>query len=79
MMMVHLVESALRELKASVLPIPDRYPVETIVIEPKRRKSQPLMNFIHGGPHANIPTAFAPAIAAYALQGCMYHLPPSPN
>ncbi|KAH9061748.1 alpha/beta-hydrolase [Lactarius deliciosus] len=63
------VESALRELRASVLAIPERYPVETILIEPKRRKSQPLMTFIHGGPHVHIPTAFAPALAAYALQG----------
>ncbi|KAH9061743.1 hypothetical protein EDB83DRAFT_2315529 [Lactarius deliciosus] len=58
------VESALRELRASVLAIPERYPVETILIEPKRRKSQPLMTFIHGGPHVHIPTAFAPALAA---------------
>ena len=55
-----------------MLAIPERYPVETIFIEPKRRKSQPLMTFIHGGPHAHSPTAFSPAIAAYALQGCTY-------
>ena len=67
------VENALRELKSSVLPIPERYPVETILIEPKRRKSQPLLTFIHGGPHVNIATAFSPAIAAYALHGCTYH------
>ncbi|KAH9036678.1 alpha/beta-hydrolase [Lactarius hengduanensis] len=69
------VESALRELRASVLPIPERYPVETILIEPKRRKSQPLMTFIHGGPHVHIPTAFAPALAAYALQGFTLNVP----
>ncbi|KAH9061734.1 hypothetical protein EDB83DRAFT_871407 [Lactarius deliciosus] len=51
LMWTSIVESALRELRASVLAIPERYPVETILIEPKRRKSQPLMNFIHGGPH----------------------------
>jgi dipeptidyl aminopeptidase/acylaminoacyl peptidase len=70
-----LVESALRELRASVLVIPERYPVETILIEPKRRKSQPLMTFIHGGPHTNIATAFSPAIAAYALQGFTLNVP----
>ncbi|KAH9053326.1 Alpha/Beta hydrolase protein [Lactarius vividus] len=69
------VESALRELRASVLAIPERYPVETILIEPKRRKSQPLMTFIHGGPHVHIPTAFAPALAAYALQGFTLNVP----
>lgn len=69
------VESALRELRASVLVIPERYPVETILIEPKRRKSQPLMTFIHGGPHTNIATAFSPAIAAYALQGFTLNVP----
>ncbi|KAF8268744.1 alpha/beta-hydrolase [Lactarius quietus] len=69
------VESALRELRASVLPIPERYPTETILIEPKRRKSQPLMTYIHGGPHGQIPTAFSPAIAAYALQGFTMNVP----
>ncbi len=63
-----------------MLAIPERYPVETILIEPKRRKLQPLMTFIHGGPHTHIPTVFSPALAAYALQGCTYHLssPPPP-
>ncbi|KAH8979813.1 alpha/beta-hydrolase [Lactarius hatsudake] len=70
-----LMESALRELRASVLAIPERYPVETILIELKRRKSQPLMTFIHGGPHVHIPTAFAPALAAYALQGFTLNVP----
>ncbi|KAH9037980.1 alpha/beta-hydrolase [Lactarius deliciosus] len=69
------VESALRELRASVLAIPERYPVETILIEPKRRKSQPLMTFIRGGPHVHIPTAFAPALAAYSLQGFTLNVP----
>ena len=65
-----LVENALRDLRAAVLPIPDRYPVESILIEPKRHKAQPLVTVIHGGPHGQIPTAFYPAVAAYALQGC---------
>ncbi|KAI9449663.1 alpha/beta-hydrolase [Lactarius psammicola] len=69
------VESALRELRASVLAIPERYPAETIFIEPKRRKSQPLMTFIHGGPHVHIPTVFSPALAAYALQGFTLNVP----
>jgi acylaminoacyl-peptidase len=68
--MLVLVETALRDLRAAVLPIPDRFPVEVVLIEPKQRKSQPLMTYIHGGPHAQIPTAFSPALAAYALQGC---------
>ncbi|KAH9991913.1 alpha/beta-hydrolase [Russula vinacea] len=69
------VEGALRELTATVLPIPDRYPVETIVIEPKRHKAQPLVTVIHGGPHGQIPTAFTPALAAYALQGYTLNIP----
>ncbi len=60
-----------------MVAIPERYPVETILVEPKRRKSQPLMTFIHGGPHAQIPTAFTPALAAFALQGCTYYFPSS--
>ena len=59
-----------------MLAIPERSPTETILIEPNRRKSQPLLTYIHGGPHSLSPTAFSPAIAAYALQGCTYpHLP----
>ncbi|KAI0247998.1 alpha/beta-hydrolase [Lactifluus subvellereus] len=69
------VEGALRELRAAVLPIPGRYPVETILIEPKRRKSQPLMTVIHGGPHVQVPTAFSPTLAAYALQGFTLNMP----
>lgn len=72
-----LVENALRDLKAAVLPIPDRYPVESILIEPKRHKAQPLVTLIHGGPHGQIPTAFTPAVAAYALQGCTAPRTPS--
>ncbi|KAF8268732.1 hypothetical protein EI94DRAFT_1800038 [Lactarius quietus] len=62
------MESALRELRATVI---ERYPIGTILIEPKRRKSQPLMTpgLILGGPHGQIPAAFSPAIAVYALQG----------
>lgn len=56
-----------------MLPIPDRYPAETILIEPKRRKAQPLMTIIHGGPHGQVATAFAPQFVAYALQGCTTH------
>jgi hypothetical protein len=56
-----------------VIPIPDRYPVETILIEPRRRNAQPSMTIIHGGPHGQFATAFAPAFAVYALQGCMIH------
>ncbi|KAI0266234.1 alpha/beta-hydrolase [Gloeopeniophorella convolvens] len=69
------VQNALDELKASILPIPDRYPVETIVFEPKQQKSQPLLSFIHGGPHGQIPTAFAPALAAFALEGFTLNVP----
>lgn len=69
------VENVLRDLRAAVLPIPDRYPVESIVIEPKRRKAQPLVTVIHGGPHGQIPTAFTPALVAYALQGYTLNIP----
>ncbi|KAI9511046.1 alpha/beta-hydrolase [Russula earlei] len=69
------VESALRELRATVVPIQDRYPVETVLIEPKRRRGQPLMTVIHGGPHGHVPTAFNPSLAAYALQGYTLNVP----
>lgn len=43
-------------------------------MEPKRRKAQPLMTCIHGGPHSQVSTGFFPSLAAYALQGCMYDI-----
>ena len=67
------MENALRELRTTVIPIPNRYPVETILIEPRRRKAQPLMTIIHGGPHGQVATAFIPTFAVYALQGCTIH------
>ncbi|KAI0068405.1 alpha/beta-hydrolase [Artomyces pyxidatus] len=69
------VEKALNSLKSSVLQIPNRYPTETIVVEPKSSDKRPLVTFIHGGPHGHISTEFAPMITALALQGYTLSLP----
>jgi hypothetical protein len=68
-LILEFIENALYDIRAAVLPIPDRYPVESILIELKRCKAQPLVTVIHG-PHGQIPTAFTSTLAAYPLGGC---------
>ena len=76
LLLIHLgaVDRALKSLKSSMVPIPDRFPTETILIESvsKEEGKRPLVSFIHGGPHATSLTAFSPSTVAMALQGCMY-------
>ncbi|KAI0041885.1 alpha/beta-hydrolase [Auriscalpium vulgare] len=70
------VEEALESVKSSIIPVPDRYPVETIVIESKAPASPPpLLTFIHGGPHGASNTAFTPSLTALALEGYTLSLP----
>ena len=57
------------------MPIPDREPFETILVQPKSRDSTPrtilpLITFPHGGPHTATSTAFSPTTTALALEGC---------
>ncbi|KAH7927981.1 alpha beta-hydrolase [Leucogyrophana mollusca] len=73
-------ERALGELEVSIIPIPNRPSVETIVIQPKRTTEEstpkPLcVTTPHGGPHATSTTAFSPATIALALEGYTLSLP----
>jgi hypothetical protein len=66
------VKEALGRLSATIIPIPDRYPVETIVIRSKEavERTPVCVTIPHGGPHASSVTAFTPSVVAYALEGC---------
>lgn len=68
------VESALGGLTASIIPTA-RHPTETLVIQSKKASTTPgtkpiCVTIPHGGPHATSTTAFSPATAALALEGC---------
>ena len=71
---LHRVEKALSTIRTSIVPIPNRYPVETILIQPNNGNITttipPLITFPHGGPHGTTSTAFSAATIALVLEGC---------
>ncbi|KAF8838080.1 alpha/beta-hydrolase [Paxillus ammoniavirescens] len=71
------VKEALGGLSATIIPIPDRYPVETIVIRSKGpvERTPVCVTIPHGGPHASSVTSFTPSVVAYALEGFTVSLP----
>ncbi|KIJ61731.1 hypothetical protein HYDPIDRAFT_95961 [Hydnomerulius pinastri MD-312] len=72
------VQEALDGLSASIIPIPNRHPIETIVIkskEPVEGYKPICLTIPHGGPHAASTTAFTPSVVAYALEGYTVSLP----
>lgn len=69
------VQEAIDRLHACIIPIPNRHPVETIVIRSKesvRGRKPVCLTIPHGGPHATNVTSFTPGVLAYALEGCEY-------
>ena len=73
------VQEAIDRLDVYVIPIPNRYPVETIVIQSKESVEghKPVcLTIPHGGPHASNVTSFTPGVLAYALEGCESISPP---
>ena len=69
-----VVEEALSTIRTSIVPIPNREPFETILVQRKSRDRPttipPLITFPHGGPHNTTSTAFSPTTTALALEGC---------
>ncbi|KAI5984636.1 Alpha/Beta hydrolase protein [Pisolithus albus] len=68
----------LGKLTSCIIPVPNRYPTESVVIEseepPKGRK--PIcVTIVHGGPHATSTTAFTPSVLALALEGYTVSMP----
>lgn len=69
------MKEKLDNLRATIIPIPERFPTETIVIQPavapgNQRDTRPCITMPHGGPHGATTTAFNPANVALALEQC---------
>ncbi|PPQ76639.1 hypothetical protein CVT24_011784 [Panaeolus cyanescens] len=74
------VTQALASIRTSIIPIPNRPSVETIVIQSDRRLHQdvdvaPCITSPHGGPHGTTSTAFSATTTALALEGYTLSLP----
>ncbi|KAG6879317.1 hypothetical protein C0992_003644 [Termitomyces sp. T32_za158] len=74
------LKEKLDNFRASVIPIPERFPTETIVIQlavaPRNEMDiRPCITMPHGGPHGVTTTAFNPANVALALEGYTLSLP----
>ena len=64
------VKQRLAKLTTSVLPVPDRFPLETIVVRGENDASAPCITQVHGGPHSVSLSMFSAFVAAFALEGC---------
>ncbi|KIK92455.1 hypothetical protein PAXRUDRAFT_829938 [Paxillus rubicundulus Ve08.2h10] len=74
------MEEALGDLTLSVVPIPDRYPVDSIVLQSKKALSATgprpyCVTIPHGGPYGVSTTSFAARVTALALEGYTISLP----
>jgi len=66
----------LSTIRTCIVPIPNRYPVETILIQPNNARTiLPLITFPHGGPHGTTSTAFSAMTTALVLEGYTISLP----
>ena len=68
------VKIALLSIETKIIPIPDRGPVETVVIRStssgKPNQAGRCILAPHGGPHTATTTEFNPIAAAFAVEGC---------
>ncbi|KAF8949992.1 Alpha/Beta hydrolase protein, partial [Flammula alnicola] len=73
------VAAALSSIKTSIVPIPDRPLVETILIRGPNKESEgakaPCITSPHGGPHGATSTAFSATTTALVLEGYTLSLP----
>ncbi|KAF9491956.1 alpha/beta-hydrolase [Pleurotus eryngii] len=70
------IGKALQTLHVSIVPIPGRYPTETVVYKGKDLgTTPPLITIPHGGPHYTPTTAFSASTIALALEGYTLSLP----
>ncbi|KAJ7764324.1 Alpha/Beta hydrolase protein [Mycena metata] len=71
------LQTALSNLTYSVISIPGRGKTQTVVVRPSHPEDSapPCLQFIHGGPHGAVTTAFAPSTASFALEGYTVSLP----
>ncbi|KAF8970622.1 Alpha/Beta hydrolase protein [Flammula alnicola] len=73
------VAAALSSIKTSIVPIPGRPLVETILIQGPNKESEgakaPCITSPHGGPHGATSTAFSATTTALVLEGYTLSLP----
>lgn len=76
--LISQVGKQLATLLTTIIPIPNRHPVETILLRPTVSNTPapklPSVCIPHGGPHSCYVTSFSPAFAALALEGCTWYL-----
>lgn len=66
-----IVQEQLTRLEASIIPIPERHPVEIVLLRSKSAPaSAPCICWPHGGPHSIHTTEFTAACVAFAVAGC---------
>ncbi|KAM6493471.1 Alpha/Beta hydrolase fold [Amanita muscaria] len=72
-------EAVLSSLKTDIMAVPNRHPVEVIIIrQPKLFGTQnlpPCILMPHGGPHGTSTSEFSPMVAALVLEGYTLALP----
>ncbi|KAG7091876.1 hypothetical protein E1B28_008277 [Marasmius oreades] len=72
------IQQKLNHLKVSIVAIPNRHPVETVVIQHvgvEGGKVLPHILMPHGGPHATSIVKFDPTVVGFALEGFNISLP----
>ncbi|KAL4071637.1 Alpha/Beta hydrolase protein [Scleroderma yunnanense] len=72
------LQQALKGLSSCIIPIPDRHPTETVVIQSKGSADEQkptCVTVIHGGPHTTSTVAFTPLVLALALEGYTISMP----
>ncbi|CAL1698482.1 unnamed protein product [Somion occarium] len=69
------LREGLASLKTSIIPIPHRYPIETVVLGPKDGSSRACITNPHGGPHGSSTTLFNIFNAVFALEGYTISMP----
>ncbi|KAI6003273.1 Alpha/Beta hydrolase protein [Pisolithus orientalis] len=72
------LQQELEKLTPCVIPVPNRYPTESVVIlskEPPKGQKPICVTVVHGGPHGTSTTAFTPSVLALALDGYTVSMP----
>ncbi|KZV90360.1 alpha/beta-hydrolase [Exidia glandulosa HHB12029] len=59
----------LNSMKSSIVRVPDRHPLEMIVVQGSTTSKPPCVMVPHGGPHISNTTDFNPAMAAMVAEG----------
>ncbi|KAI6046609.1 Alpha/Beta hydrolase protein [Pisolithus marmoratus] len=72
------LQQELEKLSPCIIPVPNRYPTESVVILSKelpKGKKPVCVTIVHGGPHATSTMTFAPSVLALALESYTVSMP----